>query len=81
MDDDFDPFSPASFKAVCAALNIPVETFTNDAGETDIRIDRPGMERLRDSALLVGELELAEFFDKCLAKTPPDSPEPPERTA
>ena len=78
---DEDPFDPASFKAVCAALNIPVDTFTNEAGETDIRIDRPGMERLRDSALLVGELELAEFFNTYLAKTPPDAPQPPERTA
>lgn len=61
-----DPFSPANWKALCAQLGIEVTTVTDAFGRTDIRIDRPGMERIRDSALLVGELELAEFFDHCL---------------
>ncbi|MGW0312060.1 hypothetical protein [Streptomyces flavidovirens] len=60
-------FSPASWKAMCAALDIPVDTDTDAFGRTDIRINRAGMERLRDAAIANGHTEVAEIFTRCLA--------------
>lgn len=60
-------FSPASWKAVCAQLNIPTTTTTDAFGRTDLRIDRAGMERLRDAATAAGQTDVAEIFTRCLA--------------
>jgi hypothetical protein len=59
-------FSVASWKAVCAALDVPVTTVTDAFGRTDVRIDRAGMERLRDAAVAVGHHDVAEIFNRCL---------------
>lgn len=59
-------FSVASWKAVCASLDIPVTTVTDAFGRTDVRIDRPGMERLRDAARAVGHDDVADIFERCL---------------
>lgn len=72
-DDDF--FSAVSMKAICARLNIPVTTYINAEGKADLLIDRAGMERLRDSMLLVGEIDLAQFMDDCIAKHLPPTEE------
>lgn len=59
-------FSVAQWRAVCAAAGVNVETVTDTFGRTDVRIDRPGMERLRDFARSLGQHEIAEFFTNCL---------------
>lgn len=59
-------FSPAQWKAVCAAAGVDVETVTDAFGRTDVRIDRPGMERLRDFAQSLGQTEVADFFARGL---------------
>lgn len=63
-----DPeFSPAQWKSICAAAGVDVETVTDTFGRTDIRIDRPGMERLRDYAQSLGRTDVADFFANCLS--------------
>ncbi|MFI6123244.1 hypothetical protein ACIBCU_26285 [Streptomyces sp. NPDC051064] len=71
--EDDDPFSVTNMKAICARLNIPVTTFVNDAGEADLAIDQAGWERIRDSMLLVGEIDLARDLEASIARhLPPD---------
>lgn len=59
-------FSVASWKAVCAALNVPVTTVTDAFGRTDVHIDRAGMERIRDAARAIGYHHVANIVDRCL---------------
>ncbi|WP_282790855.1 hypothetical protein [Streptomyces sp. CC224B] len=59
-------FSNERWKYICAAAGVNVETVTDAFGRTDIRIDRPGMERLRDFAQSLGQTDVADFFARCL---------------
>lgn len=59
-------FNLTSWKSVCASLGIETQTIINTFGQTDIRLDRAGMERLRNAAAATGQTEMATFFEKCL---------------
>ncbi|MBK6040832.1 hypothetical protein [Streptomyces sp. MBT55] len=72
-DNDGDLFTVLELKSICARLNIPVETVTLPDGTTDLLMDRAGMERIRDSMLLVGELDLAQLWQEITEKRWPPS--------
>jgi hypothetical protein len=58
-----DPeFSVTQWRSVCAAAGVDVQVVTDSFGRQDVRIDRPGMERLRDFAQSLGQAEVADFF-------------------
>ncbi|MFB7707959.1 hypothetical protein [Streptomyces sp. NPDC056105] len=59
-------FSVADWRSVCAAAGVDVEVVTDAFGRADVRIDRPGMERLRDFARALDQHDVADFFTACL---------------
>lgn len=59
-------FSVAQWRSICAAAGVDVQVTTDTFGRPDVRIDRPGMERLRDFAQSLGQFEVADFFANCL---------------
>lgn len=62
-----DDFNPADFLAFAAALGIKTEVFTDAFGRTDVRIDRDGMEKIRDAAQAHGFPDIAARIGRELA--------------
>ncbi|WP_329220270.1 hypothetical protein [Streptomyces microflavus] len=75
--DDYDLFDMVELKRICAVFNIPNTTVILADGTTDLAVDREGMERIRDSMLLFGYIELAQLWEEITEKYWPPHEETP----
>lgn len=64
MTDDWLPM----IRSICTRLGIETPVVTDAFGRTDVLIDRPGMEKIRDTARATGFPELANGIDQMLAE-------------
>jgi hypothetical protein len=61
-----DPFDAPGFQAFCAHLGVQAKPVTDTFGRTDFRIDRAGMETIRDAARQHGFPDIAARVEELL---------------
>lgn len=67
-DPDRPDLSPADIRAVLAGLGVDTQTVTNADGHPNVRLDREGLEKLRDQAAAHGAVAIAAAIDIALAE-------------
>lgn len=75
MDNTPDPvpaFDTAAVRAAFAGMGIDTEVIPAAPGQPGVRLDREGLEKLRDAASAHGAIAIAAAIDIALAERPDD---------